>query len=198
MAKRKSLEFSFLPKFLILLLLVVAIAGFAVFIKNIYAGTVTNDRFVKIGNNTIYTIGTGYHVGLKEDNPLKVNVSSGSDENVKYAAKIDVDSSLRFSYVKDDKLCFFTSSEDVSSFFEIEETDTGFCVSAKGDSIIDMLSCLYPDSKISFDDSYIDYKSTLFWITVSFDGDVNYFVKIGFSLKRYALSITLDAKEIIF
>ena len=198
MAKRKSLKFSFLPKFLILLLLVVAIAGFAVFIKNIYAGTVTNDRFVKIGNNTIYTIGTGYYVGLKEDNPLKVNVSSGSDENVKYAASIDVDSSLRFSYVKDDKLCFFTSSEDVSSFFEIEETDTGFCVSAKGDSIIDMLSCLYPDSKISFDDSYIDYKSTLFWITVSFDGDVNSFVKIGFSLKRYAQSITLDAKEIIF
>lgn len=198
MAKRKSLKFSIISKFLILLLLSVAIAGFAVFIKNIYDGTVTNDRFVKIGNNTIYTIGTGYHVGLKEDNPLKVNVSSGSDENVKYATRIDVDSSLRFSYVKDDKLCFFTSSEDVSSFFEIEETDTGFCVSAKGVRIIDMLSCLYPDSKISFDDSYIDYKSTLFWITVSFDGDVNSFVKIGFSLKRYAQSITLDAKEIIF
>lgn len=198
MAKRKSLKFSIIPKFLILLLLSVAIAGFAVFIKNVYAGTVTNDRFVKIGNNTIYTIGTGYRVGLKEDNPLKVNVSSGSDENVKYATRIDADSSLRFSYVKDDKLCFFTSSEDVSSFFEIEETDTGFCVSAKGVRIIDMLSCLYPDSKISFDDSYIDYKSTLFWITVSFDGDVNSFVKIGFSLKRYAQSITLDAKEIIF
>lgn len=198
MAKRKSLKFSIISKFLILLLLSVAIAGFAVFIKNIYDGTVTNDRFVKIGNNTIYTIGTGYHVGLKEDNPLKVNVSSGSDENVKYATRIDADSSLRFSYVKDDKLCFFTSSEDVSSFFEIEETDTGFCVSAKGVRIIDMLSCLYPDSKISFDDSYIDYKSTLFWITVSFDGDVNSFVKIGFSLKRYAQSITLDAKEIIF
>lgn len=198
MAKRKLLKFSIIPKFLILLLLAVAIAGFAVFIKNIYAGTVTNDRFVKIGNNTIYTIGTGYHVGLKEDIPLKVNVSSGSDENVKYATRIDADSYLRFSYVKDDKLCFFTSSEDVSSFFEIEETDTGFCVSAKGDSILDMLSCLYPDSKISFDDSYIDYKSTLFWITVSFDGDVNSFVKIGFSLKRYAQSITLDAKEIIF
>lgn len=198
MAKRKLLKFSIIPKFLILLLLAVAIAGFAVFIKNIYAGTVTNDRFVKIGNNTIYTIGTGYHVGLKEDIPLKVNVSLGSDENVKYATRIDADSYLRFSYVKDDKLCFFTSSEDVSSFFEIEETDTGFCVSAKGDSILDMLSCLYPDSKISFDDSYIDYKSTLFWITVSFDGDVNSFVKIGFSLKRYAQSITLDAKEIIF
>lgn len=198
MAKRKLLKFSIIPKFLILLLLAVAIAGFAVFIKNIYAGTVTNDRFVKIGNNTIYTIGTGYHVGLKEDIPLKVNVSLGSDENVKYATRIDADSYLRFSYVKDDKLCFFTSSEDVSSFFEIEETDTGFCVSAKGDSILDMLSCLYPDSKISFDDSYIDYKSTLFWITVSFDGDVNSFVKIGFSLKRYSQSITLDAKEIIF
>lgn len=198
MAKRKSLKFSIIPKFLILLLLAVAIAGFAVFIKNVYAGTVTNDRFVKIGNNTIYTIGTGYHVGLKEDIPLKVYVSSGSDENVKYATRIDADSSLRFSYVKDDKLCFFTSSEDVSSFFEIEETDTGFFVSAKGDSILDMLSCLYPDSKISFDDSYIDYKSTLFWITVSFDGDVNSFVKIGFSLNRFIQSITLDAKEIIF
>ena len=198
MAKRKSSKFNIISKFLILLLLAVAIAGFAVFIKNIVIGTVTNDRFVKIGNKTIYTVGTGYHVGLKEDNPLKVDVSSGSDENVKYATRIDADSSLRFSYVKDDKLCFFTSSEDVSSFFEIEETDTGFCVSAKGVRIIDMLSCLYPDSKISFDDSYIDYKSTLFWITVSFDGDVNSFVKIGFSLKRYAQSITLDAKEIIF
>lgn len=198
MAKRKSLKFSIIPKFLILLLLAVAIAGFAVFIKNIYDGTVTNDRFVKIGNKTIYTIGTGYLVGLKEDNPLKVDVPLDSDKNAKYKIRIDADLSMRFSFVIDNKLCFFTSSEDVSSFFEIEETDTGFCVSAKGDSIIDLLSCLYPDSKISFDDSYIDYKSTLFWITVSFDDDVNSFVKIGFSLKRYAQSIMLDAKEIIF
>lgn len=198
MAKRKTSISKILITVLILLLLFGAIAGFAVFIKNIVIGTVTNDRFVKIGNKTIYTVGTGYHVGLKEDNPLKVDVSSGSDENVKYTARIDVDSSLRFSYVKDNKLCFFTSSEDVSSFFEIEEIDTGFCVSAKGDSVIDMLSCLYPDSKISFDDSNIDYKSTMFWITVSFDGDVNSFVKIGFSLSQYATSITLDVKEIIF
>lgn len=198
MAKRKtSISRTFIIV-LVLLLLFGAIAGFAVFIKNIDTGTATNDRFVKIGNKTIYTVGTGYLVGLKEDKPLKVDVLSGSDENVKYTARIDADSSLRFSYVKDNKLCFFTSSEDVSSFFEIEEIDTGFCVSAKGDSIIDILSCLYPDSKISFDDSNIDYKSTMFWITVSFDGDVNSFVKIGFSLKRYPQSISLDAKEIIF
>lgn len=198
MAKRKTLLVKKLIVVFVLLLLFGAIAGFAVFIRDIDTGTATNDRFVKIGNKTIYTIATGYIVGFKNDSPLKIDVLSGSDENVKYTARIDADSSLRFSYVKDNKLCFFTSSEDVSSFFEIEEIDTGFCVSAKGDSVIDILSCLYPDSKISFDDSNIDYKSTMFWITVSFDGDVNSFVKIGFSLKRYPQSISLDAKEIIF
>lgn len=198
MAKRKTSISKIIITLLVLLLLFGAIAGFAVLIKTINDGTIINNRFVKIGNKIIYTTGTGYHVGLKEDSPLKIDVPSVADNKVEYEVKISADSSMRFSYVLDNKLCFFTSSEDVSSFFEIEETETGFCVSAKGNSILDMLTCLNPDSKISFDGSNFDYKSTMFWITVLFDGDVNSFVKIGFSLQRYATSITFDVKEIIF
>lgn len=196
MTKRKFLKNLIIV--LVLLLLFGAIVGFVVFIKNSDSDVANSNCHVEIGGKSIFTTATGYVVGIKEDNPLFVDVKSNNSDTVDYSVKIDADSSLRFSYVKDNKLCFFTSAEDVTSFFEIEETDTGFCVSSKGYSITYMLSCLNPDSTISFDDSIIDYKSTMFWITVSFNGDVNSFVKIGFAIKRYQHIISLDAKEIIF
>ena len=199
MAKRKTSLLKTLIIVLVLLLLFGAIAGFAVLKNNVDFDEILPNTFnVKIGGKTILTTASGYKVNhftaLYVDVYSSVFVSKKAD----YTVKIDVDSSLRFSYVCDNKLCYFTSAEDVSDFFEIADTQSGFELRTKGDSVSSMLRVLNEGSTISFDDENFDYNQTMFWLTVTSKDGVQSFVKIGFSLMLSVDSITLDTEEIIF
>lgn len=182
---------------MILLLLAVTIAGFAVFIKN-YVGKVPDSPFhVTIDGTDIYSTSTGYVIFPQMALSIAVEPPSTSDNNGEYTVSIKADSSLKFTFVKDGKLCLFLSTEDVSNFFEIKNTDNGFSLSAKGLTVTDMLKVLYESDSISVEEQAIDYNQTMFWLTISPKDNAESAVRIGFSLFGI-LSISLDTEEIIF
>ncbi len=197
MAKRKSSKISIIPKFLILLLLAVAIAGFAVFIKY-YVGKVPDSPFhVTIDGKDIYSTSSGYVLSPQTALNVAVKSPSTSDNNGEYTVSIKADSSLKFTFVKDGKLCLFLSTEDVSKFFDITNTNNGFVLSAKGFTVTDMLKVLYESDSISVEEQEIDYNQTMFWLTISPKDNAESAVRIGFSLFGI-MSISLDTEEIIF
>lgn len=195
MAKRKSSKFSIMPKILILLLLALAIAGFAVFIKN-YVGKVPDSAF-HVNIDGKYSTSTGYVLSPQKALNVAVKSPSTSDNNGEYTVSIKADSSLKFTFVKDGKLCLFLSSDDVSKFFDVKNTNNGFVLSAKGFTVTDMLKVLYGSDSISVEEQTIDYNQTMFWLTISPKDNAESAVRIGFSLFGI-ISISLDAKEIIF
>lgn len=205
MAKRKSSTFKGIVTFVFLLLLVGAIAGFAVYVKNSIAsdngGGDSQLFYLEIADKKIGSSAYGYKVGAVGDKSLSCNIiAAENDVDIAndFTFSIKADSGLKFTYVADNKLCLFTSAIDVSNFFVVENTNTGICVYSKGDSIPMMLSCIYPESTISYDDSNFDYDTTMFWLTVTLKENTQSFVKVGFSLKRYGDSVSLDVQEIIF
>lgn len=205
MAKRKSSTFKGIVTFVFLLLLVGAIAGFAVYVKNSIAsdngGGDSQLFYLEIADKKIGSSAYGYKVGAVGDKSLTCDIiAAENDVDIAndFTFSIKADSGLKFTYVADNKLCLFTSAIDVSNFFVVENTNTGICVYSKGDSIPMMLSCIYPESTISYDDSNFDYDTTMFWLTVTLKENTQSFVKVGFSLKRYGDSVSLDVQEIIF
>lgn len=197
MAKRKSKINKVISVILILLLLFVAIAGFTVFLKNNVGNIPDSVFYVKIEDKMIFTNATGY--GVNADNALNVEVKNKllGESKPDYAINIEADSSLKFAYAKDGKLCYFSATESVAGFFDVTETDVGFALTAKGGSILDMLKCLYPDSTITVDNNF-DYGSTMFWLTVASKDDVKSFVKIGFSLIHPVESVSFKVGGIVF
>lgn len=197
MAKRKSSKFSIMPKILILLLLALAIAGFAVFIKN-YVDKVPDSAFhVNINGKDIYSTSIGYVLSPQLDFYVAVKFPLTSDNNGEYNVSIKADPSLKFTFVKDGKLCLFLSIEDVSKFFDVKNTNNGFVLSAKGFTVTDMLKVLYESDSISVEEQTIDYNQTMFWLTISPKDNAESAVRIGFSLFGI-MSISFDTEEIIF
>ncbi|GEM_PF-1483837 len=197
MAKRKSSKFSIMPKILILLLLALAIAGFAVFIKN-YVDKVPDSAFhVNINGKDIYSTSIGYVLSPQLDFDVAVKFPLTSDNNGEYNVSIKADPSLKFTFVKDGKLCLFLSIEDVSKFFDVKNTNNGFVLSAKGFTVTDMLKVLYESDSISVEEQTIDYNQTMFWLTISPKDNAESAVRIGFSLFGI-MSISFDTEEIIF
>lgn len=203
MAKRSNKISKIVSVLLIIALLVGALAGIAVLLQKSFDDVLPTSMFyVKIADKSILAQASGYIVN--ENNPLTVDVlkSIVSKEKADYTVTIDPDSDLSFSYVKDGQLNLFRSSTDVSDFFEITDTDTGFVLTAKGSSITEMLNVLYDGSTISVDEKFIDYKKTMFWLTITSNADVQSFVKIGCSINTSSVlspdEITLDQEEIIF
>lgn len=200
MAKRKSSKIKIFPIILILLLLLGAIAGFAVLIKNVDTeqdNTPDSELYVEIDNKTILTNATGYVVF--PGNSLNVVVKSSLVEDTKpeYTTKIEVDPSVKFTFVKDGKLCLFLSSENVYEFFEFEDTDSGFILSCNGNTVTDMLECLYASNSITVDERPEYYDKTMFWLTITSLDNSEAFVKVGFSLFG-VMSISFENEEIVF
>lgn len=186
-----------MPKILILLLLALAIAGFAVFIKN-YVDKVPDFAFhVNINGKDIYSTSIGYVLSPQLDFDVAVKFPLTSDNNGEYNVSIKADPSLKFTFVKDGKLCLFLSTEDVSKFFDVKNTNNGFVLSAKGFTVTDMLKVLYGSDSISVEEQTIDYNQTMFWLTISPKDNAESAVRIGFSLFGI-MSISFDTEEIIF
>lgn len=187
---------------LVIALLTGAFAGISILLKKSLDGVLPDSIFfVKIADKTIFSTASGYVVN--KNNPLTVEVKKSllNDDKANYTVTIDVDSELSFSYVKDGKVNLFKSSVDVSDFFVIVDNEKGFVLTAKGSSVTEMLNVLNDGSSISVDEKYIDYKKTMFWLTITSKDDVQSFVKIGFSINTSSVipdEIVLDQKEIIF
>lgn len=202
MAKQSKIS-KIISVLLVIALLAGAFAGISILLKKSLDGVLPDSIFfVKIADKTIFSTASGYVVN--KNNPLTVEVKKSllNDDKANYTVTIDVDSELSFSYVKDGKVNLFKSSVDVSDFFVIVDNEKGFVLTAKGSSVTEMLNVLNDGSSISVDEKYIDYKKTMFWLTITSKDDVQSFVKIGFSINTSPViipdEIVLDQKEIIF
>lgn len=202
MAKQSKVS-KIISVLLVIALLAGAFAGISILLKKSLDGVLPDSMFfVKISDKTIFSTSTGYVVNA--NNPLTVEVKKSllNDDKANYTVTIDADSELSFSYVKDGKVNLFKSSVDVSDFFVILDNEKGFVLTAKGSSVTEMLNVLNDGSSISVEEKYIDYKKTMFWLTITSKDDVQSFVKIGFSINTAPFiipdEIVLDQKEIIF
>ena len=202
MAKQSKVS-KIISVLLVIALFAGAFAGISILLKKSLEGVLPDSMFfVKIADKTIFSTVSGYVVN--NNNPLTVEVKKSllNDDKANYTVTIDADSELSFSYVKDGKVNLFKSSVDVSDFFVIVDNEKGFVLTAKGSSVTEMLNILNDGSSISVDEKYIDYKKTMFWLTITSKDDVQSFVKIGFSINTSPVivpdEIVLDQKEIIF
>lgn len=202
MAKQSKVS-KIISVLLVIALLAGAFAGISILLKKSLDGVLPDSMFfVKIADKTIFSTASGYVVN--KNNPLTVEVKKSllNDDKANYTVTIDADSELSFSYVKDGKVNLFKSSVDVSDFFVIVDNEKGFILTVKGSSVTEMLNVLNDGSSISVDEKYIDYKKTMFWLTITSKDDVQSFVKIGFSINTSPViipdEIVLDQKEIIF
>ncbi len=202
MAKQSKVS-KIISVLLVIALFAGAFAGISILLKKSLDGVLPDSMFfVKIADKTIFSTASGYVVN--KNNPLTVEVKKSllNDDKANYTVTIDADSELSFSYVKDGKVNLFKSSVDVSDFFVIVDNEKGFVLTAKGSSVTEMLNVLNDGSSISVDEKYIDYKKTMFWLTITSKDDVQSFVKIGFSINTSPViipdEIVLDQKEIIF
>lgn len=202
MAKQSKVS-KIISVLLVIALFAGAFAGISILLKKSLDGVLPDSVFfVKIADKTIFSTASGYVVN--KNNPLTVEVKKSllNDDKANYTVTIDADSELSFSYVKDGKVNLFKSSVDVSDFFVIVDNEKGFVLTAKGSSVTEMLNVLNDGSSISVDEKYIDYKKTMFWLTITSKDDVQSFVKIGFSINTAPViisdEIVLDQKEIIF
>lgn len=202
MAKQSKVS-KIISVLLVIALFAGAFAGISILLKKSLDGVLPDSMFfVKIADKTIFSTASGYVVN--KNNPLTVEVKKSmlNDDKADYTVTIDADSELSFSYVKDGKVNLFKSSVDVSDFFVIVDNEKGFVLTAKGSSVTEMLNVLNDGSSISVDEKYIDYKKTMFWLTITSKDDVQSFVKIGFSINTAPViisdEIVLDQKEIIF
>ncbi len=202
MAKQSKVS-KIISVLLVIALLAGAFAGISILLKKSLDGVLPDSMFfVKIADKTIFSTASGYVVN--KNNPLTVEVKKSllNDDKANYTVTIDADSELSFSYVKDGKVNLFKSSVDVSDFFVIVDNEKGFILTVKGSSVTEMLNVLNDGSSISVDEKYIDYKKTMFWLTITSKDDAQSFVKIGFSINTSPViipdEIVLDQKEIIF
>ena len=202
MAKQSKVS-KIISVLLVIALLAGAFAGISILLKKSVDGVLPDSMFfVKIADKTIFSTASGYVVN--KNNPLTVEVKKSllNDDKANYTVTIDADSELSFSYVKDGKVNLFKSSVDVSDFFVIVDNEKGFILTVKGSSVTEMLNVLNDGSSISVDEKYIDYKKTMFWLTITSKDDAQSFVKIGFSINTSPViipdEIVLDQKEIIF
>lgn len=182
---------------LVLALLAGAFAGVAILLKKSLDDMLPESEFyVSVEGKNVYSKSYGYVVF--PDNDLNVIVKSDLiDQKPEYTTAISVDSSLKFTFVKDGQLCLFLSSEDVSSFFNIQDTDNGFVVSCNGKTVTDMLKAIYETDSISVEEQSIDYNSTMFWLTITSIDNADAVIKIGFSLFG-VMRISFENEGIIF
>lgn len=181
---------------LVLALLAGAFAGVAILLKKSFDDMLPESEFyVSVDGKDVYSKSYGYVVFPNND--LNVSVKSSSEQIPEYTTAISVDPSVKFTFVKDGQLCLFLSSEDVSSFFDIQDTDNGFVVSCNGKTVTDMLKTIYETDSISVEEQAIDYNSTMFWLTIQSKDNADAVIKIGFSLFG-VMRISFENEGIIF
>lgn len=197
MAKRKSSTFKGIVTFVFLLLLVGAIAGFAVNFNKSESPEVS--CFSVQINDKIFSEDVG-GFSVKKNKPLSIDIlfpaETASDKMI-YEYNISFSESTDFVfYVDYEEHTWSKSNVDVYACLELNVTASGLTITPKANTIDELLCLLYPGSDIHVADDAIDYSKDMFSLLVkSGNGEI---IVIGFSLSCNAKDISLDQKEIIF
>ena len=183
--------------YIVLALIFVAVCGCIVY----FTGGFTSDFktfYVSVDGKDIMTTANDYKLSM--DIPTQVNVKytfGALNKDVSgYSFKVipNAIDGKNFDFTVDGQVYSYQAENDLTSGFEIEESETSFTIKPKG-GINHILAALYPDSEIS-DCRDKSYQNMYSLVVSSYDGTAS--VKINFSIDEPLYDIILDKGEITF
>ena len=183
--------------YIVLALIFVAVCGCIVY----FTGGFTSDFktfYVSVDGKDIMTTAADYKLSM--ETPMKVDVKYTFGELNKdvsgYSVKVipNAIDGKNFDFTVDGQVYSYQAENDLTSGFEIEESETSFTIKPKG-GINHILAALYPDSEIS-DCRDKSYQNMYSLIVTSYNGTAS--VKIDFSIDEPLYDIILDKGEITF
>ena len=183
--------------YIVLALIFVAVCGCIVY----FTGGFTSDFktfYVSVDGKDIMTTANDYKLSM--DIPTQVNVKytfGALNKDISgYSVKVipNAIDGKNFDFTVDGQVYSYQAENDLTSGFEIEESETSFTIKPKG-GINHILAALYPDSEIS-DCRDKSYQNMYSLIVTSYNGTAS--VKINFSIDEPLYDIILDKGEITF
>lgn len=183
--------------YIVLALIFVAVCGCIVY----FTGGFTSDFktfYVSVDGKDIMTTANDYKLSM--DIPTQVNVKytfGALNKDISgYSVKVipNAIDGKNFDFTVDGQVYSYQAENDLTSGFEIEESETSFTIKPKG-GINHILAALYPDSEIS-DCRDKSYQNMYSLIVTSYNGTAS--VKINFSIDEPLYDIILDKGEIVF
>lgn len=197
--KQGTAKISKVVAYIVIVLLVVAVCGVIAFFTNGFTSDFKTFYVVVDNANVMHSSG-GYVLMYNESLTVDVKYTFGflSKEEKGYSVKIipkadEVD----FDFIIDGSVYSFAAESDLTAGFDIVRSENSFTIAPKG-SMFQILSAVYPDSEIEFDDSSIDFSKDLFTVVVtSYNGEASVYINFGI-LSCDISGITLDKTEIVF
>lgn len=183
--------------YIVLALIFVAVCGCIVY----FTGGFTSDFktfYVSVDGKDIMTTAADYKLSM--ETPMKVDVKytfgTLNKDISGYSVKVipNAIDGKNFDFTVDGQVYSYQAENDLTSGFEIEESETSFTIKPKG-GINHILAALYPDSEIS-DCRDKSYQNMYSLIVTSYNGTAS--VKIDFSIDEPLYDIILDKGEITF
>ena len=183
--------------YIVLALIFVAVCGCIVY----FTGGFTSDFktfYVSVDGKDIMTTATDYKLSM--ETPMKVDVKytfGALNKDISgYSVKVipNAIDGKNFDFTVDGQVYSYQAESDLTSGFEIEESETSFTIKPKG-GINHILGAVYPDSEIN-DCRDKSYQNMYSLVVSSYDGTES--VKINFSIDEPLYDIILDKGEITF
>ena len=183
--------------YIVLALIFVAVCGCIVY----FTGGFTSDFktfYVSVDGKDIMTTANDYKLSM--DIPTQVNVKytfGALNKDISgYSVKVipNAIDGKNFDFTVDGQVYSYQAENDLTSGFEIEESETSFTIKPKG-GINHILGAIYPDCEIS-DCRDKAYQNMYSLVVTSYNGTAS--VKINFSIDEPLYDIILDKGEITF
>ena len=181
-------------------LIVLALVGVIGFIAKFTSGFTSDFKtfYVTIDGKDVMAEANHYAIGKSET--MKVDVkytfNSSSSEVSGYSVKIvpNTREDKNFDFLVDGEVHSFYDIEDLSAGFIIEESETSFTVTPKGE-LTDILRAVYPEGEVA-DCSEYNHHNMFSLVITSYNGTST--VTVNFAVLREAEKIFFDQEAIVF
>lgn len=181
-------------------LIVLALVGVIGFIAKFTSGFTSDFKtfYVTIDDKDIMSEANHYAIGKNET--MKVDVkytfNSSNSEVSGYSVKIvpNTREDKNFDFLVDGEVHSFYDIEDLSAGFIIEESETSFTITPKGE-LTDILRAVYSEGEVADCSEYNHYNMFSLVIT-SYNGAST--VTVNFAVLREAERVFFDQEAIVF
>lgn len=181
-------------------LIVLALVGVIGFIAKFTSGFTSDFKtfYVTIDDKDIMTEANHYAIGKSETMKvdIKYTFNSSNSEVSGYSVKIvpNVSEDKNFDFLVDGEVHSFYDIEDLSAGFIIEESETSFTVTPKGE-LTDILKAVYPEGEVA-DCAEYNHHNMFSLVITSYNGAST--VTVNFAVLREAEKVFFDKEAIVF
>lgn len=182
--------------YVLLVLVVIAVIGFVARFTNGFTSDFKT-FYVSVNGKDILTSANGYVVTSQDalSVDVKYTFAFGQSEAKGYTVKIVPNKTDKdFSFSVDGDIHYFGSEKDLTNGFIIDKKDKSFTVTAKGNTPLEILQAVYPESELICENN--GYKDMFSLIVTSYNGASS--VKLTFTLEVRVTGITFNREVIIF